>query len=192
MSEIKLVGEKMSDNIWFTSKARMEAEKRFKMYDVVSHLILVWYSILLLFLTTFSTSFEPNVLAIDIGDLTTFLSACVLVFSVIIWGFKFGEKAALHRDCYLELEALLSRNHPNQQKKYAEIMKRFPNHSPFDFNSVLFNRIKIKGENLTNNGVKVKFGFWQTVFYCLLWLRQKLVLLIIFCLPLILAYYLYV
>lgn len=191
MSEEEPSRENKTANIWLTAKARMEAEKRLKVYDVVSHLVLIWYSLWLLCLTVFSSSFEPYVGAIGIGELATFLSASVLVLSVTTWGFKFGAKAALHRDCYLELEALIGGDAAEQQLKYADIKKRFPNHSTFDLDSVLFRRIIVKGEKILANDGPVKFGFWAAVFYCLTWILEKFSLLVAFILPIIVAYLLY-
>lgn len=192
MSEEEQSGEIKTANIWLTAKARMEAEKRLRVYDVVSHLVLIWYSLWLLCLTVFSASFEPYVGAIGIDELATFLSASVLVLSVTTWGFKFGAKASLHRDCYLELEGLLSGDETGQQTKYAEIKKRFPNHSTFDLDSVLFRRIVIKGEVIHANAGPMKFGFWAATFYCLTWVFEKIALLAAFVLPVVVAYLLYV
>ena len=178
-------------NIWLTAKARMEAEKRLKLYDVVSHLVLIWYSLWLLCLTVFSKSFEPFVGAIGIDELATFLSASVLVLSVTTWGFKFGAKASLHRDCYLELETLLSGDAENKQADYAEIKKRFPNHGTFDLDTVLFRRIRLRGEKIEDSNGLAKFGFWATTLYCLTWFAEKAALLAAFVLPIAVGYLLY-
>lgn len=146
-------------NIWLTSKARMEAEKRFKHYDVTSHLVLIWYSLWLLCLSIFSELFEPYVGAVGIDNLATFLSASVLVLSVTTWGFKFGSEAALHRDCYLELDELLAADSSDEEKqnKYSEILKKYPNHSTFDRDTVLHHRITEMGETLKNREGEIKF-----------------------------------
>jgi len=197
----KPLGEQMTDtnpanpnktaNIWLTAKARMEAEKRLKLYDVVSHLVVIWYSLWLLCLTVFSESFQPYVGTIGIGELSTFLSASVLVLSVTNWGFKFGAKASLHRDCYLELEKLLSSAAEDKQSLYSDIKKRFPNHATFDLDTVLFRRIRIRGEKIEDNNGPAAFGFWATVFFGLTWVFEKLTLLTAFILPIIIAYLLY-
>ncbi len=180
-------------NVWLTAKARMEAEKRLKLYDVVSHLVLIWYSLWLLCLTVFSKSFEPFVGAIGIGELATFLSASVLVLSVTTWGFKFGTKAALHRDCYLELERLLANSSADKDSdtEYAEIKKRYPNHSTYDLDAVFFRRILIRGEEIENSRGKVTFGFLAGFLYCITWVAEKLILLFAFALPVAVAVLLY-
>lgn len=146
-------------NIWLTSKARMEAEKRLKLYDVTSHLVLIWYSLWLLCLSIFSETFEPYVGSVGVDNLSTFLSASVLVLSVTSWGFKFGAEASRHRDCYLELDHLLLSDDPDaeKQKKYAEILKKYPNHSTFDRDTILYHRIIEMGETLKNREGKIEF-----------------------------------
>lgn len=146
-------------NIWLTSKSRMEAEKRLKQYDVTSHLVLIWYSLWLLCLSIFSELFEPYVGAVGIDNLSTFLSASVLVLSVTTWGFKFGSEAALHRDCYLELDELLAAKSTveEKQKKYSDILKKYPNHSTLDRDKVLHHRIVEMGETLSNRKGEITF-----------------------------------
>ena len=146
-------------NIWLTSKARMEAEKRLKQYDVTSHLVLIWYSLWLLFLSIFSELFEQYVGAVGIDNLLTFFSASVLVLSVTTWGFKFGSEAALHRDCYLELDVLLAAKSTDEEKQkcYSDILKKYPNHSTFDRDRVLYHRIVEMGETLNNRKGEIKF-----------------------------------
>ena len=179
-----------TENIWLTAKARMEAEKRFRIYDVVSHLVLIWYSLWLLCLTVFSKSFEPYVGNIGSDELAAFLSASVLVLSVATWGFKFGTKAALHRDCYLELEHLLTKSE-NVGAQYAEIKKRYPNHSTFDVDTVLFRRIVIRREMLESEVGPITFGFWAVVSFVFIWLAEKALLFLAFALPVFVAGLLY-
>jgi len=152
-------GTDPTGNIWLTSKTRMEAEKRLKHYDLTSHLVLIWYSLWLLCLSIFSELFEPYVGAVGIDNLSTFLSASVLVLSVTTWGFKFGSEAALHRDCYLELDELLAADDSIEitQKKYSEILKKYPNHSSFDKDTVLYHRITEMGETLYNRKGEITF-----------------------------------
>lgn len=137
----------------------MEAEKRLKMYDVTSHLVLIWYSLWLLCLSIFTETLEPYVGLVGVDNISTFLSACVLVLSVTTWGFKFGPDARLHRDCYLELDQLLSSECSNKEKqiKYAEILKKYPNHSTYDHNTVLYHRIVEMEEKLKNRDGVIKF-----------------------------------
>lgn len=180
-------------NIWLTSKARMEAEKRLKLYDLTSHLVLIWYSLWLLCLSVFAKTFEPYVGDVGISELSIFLSACVLVFSMTTWGFKFGSESSLHRDCYLELDELLSNDieAEEKQKKYAAILKKYPNHNTYDMDSVLYHRIVAKGENLRNREGAINFTRQAQLGFWLRRLKGQIFGAVVFLLPLIVAMLLY-
>ena len=128
----------------------MEAETRFSRYDLVSHALLSWYSLCLLSYSVFEYQKE----------LLTIMSAAILVLSSIIWGMRFGESASSHRSCYLELEKLYGSedSQTEKQAKYQEIIGRYRNHSKFDYDSVLNQRIAISKRIVRGREGAVNFG----------------------------------
>ena len=153
-----------------------------------SNLILIWYSLWLLCVSTFSKSIEVHLSSVDVGELSTFLSACVLVLSVTCWGFRFGARASEYRDCYLELEELLSsgKSSDEKQAKYSLLLKRYPNHSSYDRDAVLFQRIVQNGEKLTDNtGREVGFGCKRILPYLARRILEILAVLGFFVMPLV-------
>lgn len=121
---------------WITSKSRMYAEKRLRLYDWVAHLLLSWLSLSVIAWSVVRSSVENGVL-IDLY--TAILSVFVFAFSVIVFGFKFGENAAQHRECYLRLQKLLdSGTSPDEfTQQYHEILAGYGNHGSWDYESVV-------------------------------------------------------
>ena len=48
------------DKIWLTSKARMQAEIRYKIYSLTSHLLLSYYALLMIIFSVFSDSITTS------------------------------------------------------------------------------------------------------------------------------------
>lgn len=63
------------------------------------------------------------------------LSVALFTASLISYGFKLGETAQEFRECYLSLDELYNSNISENSKitKYAEILKRYPNHTNYDY-----------------------------------------------------------
>ncbi|WP_333827574.1 SLATT domain-containing protein [Pararhodobacter sp.] len=121
---------------WITSKSRMYAEKRLRLYDWVAHLLLSWLSLSVIAWSVVRSSVENGVL-IDLY--TAILSVFVFAFSVIVFGFKFGENAAQHRECYLRLQKLLDSGASLDEftQQYHEILAGYGNHGSWDYESVV-------------------------------------------------------
>jgi hypothetical protein len=121
---------------WITSKSRMYAEKRLRLYDWVAHLLLSWLSLSVIAWSVVRSSVENGAL-IDLYS--AILSVFVFAFSVIVFGFKFGEGAAQHRECYLRLQKLLDSGASSDEftQQYHEILAGYGNHGSWDYESVV-------------------------------------------------------
>jgi hypothetical protein len=179
-------------NVWLTSKARMEAEGRFRRYDTYSHLLLAWYSLCLLFLAIFESSLHPNFVFLKNNELLIFLSVFILVISIFAMSQKYGEVAMKFRDCYLELDDILKTKNPQEIKfLYPSILKKYPNHSSLDYRKVLFQRITLNGQKLKDEFGDIKFHKFEIFLYLLTVAYRRIFFILIFSLPLIAGALLY-
>ncbi|MEO0666714.1 MAG: SLATT domain-containing protein [Pseudomonadota bacterium] len=145
-----MVDEKIDEirnAIWLTSRGRMHAEKRFRKYDRVAHLMLSWLSLSVIAWAVVRGSITSTA---HLDIYTAILSVFVFAFSVGIFGFRFGETAALHRECYLRLQKLYDSEFEGNELKrqYYEILGGYGNHSDWDYESLILDRTLIGGRKV--------------------------------------------
>lgn len=137
--------KKIKDKIWKTSKSRMNAESRFRGYDNVSHIFLVLLSIAVIASSIFLKGESSE-------SISMLLSVFVLSTSIVVFGFRFGETAVKHRECYLRLQSLLDQT-PEKEKlirSYHAILLGYPNHLPIDYERVLIDSASADETKITN------------------------------------------
>ena len=141
--------KKFRDRVWFTSKSRIAAEKRLRHYDVASHLSLSMLSTIVVGISVFSENIPQQ---IPVDNYTIVLSVLAVVFSVIVFGFRFGETAALHRECYLRLDRLRDQelSYSELVQEYHEILSAYPNHSKLDYERVVLDNRFFNNKKLTD------------------------------------------
>ena len=150
MSDVDTTKSTMTDNIWLTSKTRMQAERRYKTYSLISHLFLSYYALLMIFHSILSNTPTTSLSA---SQLNLALSVAIFGVSLVVYGFRFGETAQLHRDCYLRLQKLIDLTNDERKLRadYHEIIAGYPNHSARDFDDLIFDRTFMKKEVLRNS-----------------------------------------
>lgn len=176
--------------IWLTSRIRMEASARYYSYDTISHVMLTFYSILLLAGAVFSDSLKESAVGMFLDEILIVLAICILAANLMFWGLNYGRTARQHEECYLELERILSSKQSNEEKitEYHAVKKQFPNHKTRDYEKVLFRKIFLEKKNLTDSrGEKILFGCKRAVIYLLYSGFRKLVILFFFLLPVIIV-----
>lgn len=139
--------ETIKNRIWMTAKSRIHAEKRYRHYNIVSHIILVFLSIGVIGSTLLKGDLPP---IIPLDELTILLSVFVMAATIVVFGFRFGEIATLHRECYLRLQSLLDRDETIDEFKrcYHEILGAYPNHASIDYESLVLDRTFLTKKNL--------------------------------------------
>ncbi|WP_162150960.1 SLATT domain-containing protein [Ahrensia sp. 13_GOM-1096m] len=146
---------RLQTRIWWTSKTRMQSEKRLRTYEMLSHVGIALLSVLLIGFTIYSGPNNPNINA----HLIT-LSVFITVLSVLIFGFKFGEQATLHRECYLKLDELRDSElkYDEMKKSYHKILASYPNHASCDHSRIIINETLFgHGKLQDSNGNEVKW-----------------------------------
>ena len=131
--------ERIKNSIWITSHSRMVAEKRYRTYDNVSSFLLSWLSLSVLAWAVVHTSAAPNAF---LDTYTALVSVFVFAFSIITFGFRFGETAVLHRECYLRLQKLHDCGDTEQDviSQYHEILAGYANQGDNDFDALVIQR----------------------------------------------------
>ena len=170
MSEHNIVNEgDKYGNIWITSRTRMQSHARIKSYDLLSHVVLTFYSVTLLAFSVFADHLTNTHLGPYTSEVSIVLSLSVLCASLVIWGLKFSKTADEHRDCYLALQRLYEDHQAREDKaNYIKILDRYPNHTDFDFETMLYRNIWRQGKTMDDRRGPISFGIGRVVSYWLI------------------------
>lgn len=127
----------MKDSVWFTYKARIQANNRLDWLDFHSQMLLVWYAILSATLGVLTIRYE-HLLGPNTDIMATVLSIALLGFSLAVTNRDFRVRAMLMRKNYLQLQALYrelslgTAPTPLQTKQYDELLAECENHREID------------------------------------------------------------
>lgn len=129
-----------SDNVWWTRKARIQAEKRLLSNAFQSQLLLLWYSFFGVAVSIFYLKFAPSDGQEDLAGISWIVySVLVLSISGFIAGLSFKERAGLIKESY---ETLNTFHHKAKTKdadigqisaEYEQIMGLCENHTDYDY-----------------------------------------------------------
>ncbi len=125
------------DNVWFTYKARIQAQKRLDWLDFHSQLLLVWYAILSVTLGVLTIRYS-TLLGHNTDVMATILSVALLGFSLSVVNRDFRVRAMLMRRNYLKLQQLYrelsagSATTTDQASRYDELLAESENHREID------------------------------------------------------------
>lgn len=140
----------------------MQSHARYKRYDLLSHIVLTAYSVLLLGFSVFSHHLNGSQIGPYVSEISIVLSLSVLCASLVIWGLKFGKTADEHRECYLALQRLYEDDDARKDTStYHQILDRYPNQSDFDYEAMLYRNVWCQGKELLDRSGVVSFGWWR-------------------------------
>lgn len=165
----------------------MNAESRLRSYALFAHLIIFWYSLLLVLLSAFQTVLQSR-WGVEIASAAgIFLSVFVFALSLLLYGFRLEEKANLHRDCYLKLQSLYSSSECvlDKNSKYLEILSQYPNHSERDYKRVIIEHW-LRGDKIYNSSGPLSPSYYDVILSTLALVCYPLGLAIAFAWPLVL------
>ena len=151
----------LRDKIWLTCKIRMFSERRYRLYDVTSHLLLSYMSLLIIVAFVFSDELGSEVPHFDKIAIT--LALFLFTTSLIIYGFRFSEMANKHRDCYLKLQGL-EQNFDQQSDPgtaYQEILSCYPNHAQRDFEDLVLDRTCFGNRRVHSGEEEITWTGWM-------------------------------
>lgn len=178
---------KLKNNIWITERCHMRAEKRKRFLEHYFHVTLALYALASIAISVFQGS---STMA-NLPSIMTFTAICTLAISLLIFGFRFGESAAQHRTCYLELQKLRLENADTPQETiYINILGHHPNHSSADYMAVAVSNIFLWQQQLKDsNGNQIELSIFDRLSYSLYWVVIRVAGLAFFFSPIFLALY---
>jgi hypothetical protein len=127
----------MRDKIWFTYKARIQAQARLSWLDFHSQLLLVWYAIFSACLAVITIRY-PQALGKDTDVLSAVLSIALLGISLAVANRDFRGRAIAMRRNYLQLQELYDQTAPpagfsdEALQRYHSLLSDVENHSDID------------------------------------------------------------
>ncbi len=180
VDEIKYL---VDERVWKTKKIRMEAEARLNRNNLVSVIILNYYTFVVLAFSIWSLILDPT------SQITTRISLMLVIASVGLFGVTlflstvgFKEKAVQFKDSYVRLDNLengirnLLRNMEFLDKqrvivelqqfeeKYNEIISLSDNHSRIDYQKLVIDRKLVGHEEIRRSYFsKVVFNYLAIV-----------------------------
>lgn len=179
--------------IWLTSKTRILSHGRFAFYDLLSYIVLTAYSIILLTFSVFEDHLSNTSAGIYTSEISIVLSVSILSASLVIWGLKLGKTADEHRRCYLELQRLYDdQQNYKTWSDYNEILDRYPNHSNYDYEKMLFINICLHRKPLKNQEGLIQFRWWQVMLFLIKSTIRFIFILIAILLPSLIFWFIYV
>lgn len=171
----------------------MQSHARYTRYDLLSHIVLTAYSVLLLGFSVFSNHLSGSEIGPYISEISIVLSLSVLCASLVIWGLKFGKTADEHRECYLALQRLYEDDDARKDAStYHQILDRYPNQSDFDYEAMLHRNVWCQGKVLLNRSGIVSFGLWRATKFQIVRMLRIILAAFVLTLPLTFLAILYV
>jgi len=161
---------KLSDNIWFTRKARIQASERLLSNDNHSQILLVYFSIVNICLAVILIKYN-NLLGGNTNLALVLMSIIILVTSLFVTNKNFKSRAELLKNHYINLQKFyfeaLDAEKNNDGKKIAEIRGKYTdsldlpeNHRSIDdYVSRVFNRGNLTSRVPTKYEISVAYGY---------------------------------
>lgn len=188
-----------SDNVWWTRKSRIQAEKRLLSNAFQSQLLLLWYSFFGVAVSIYYLKFDSSSVQSDLAGISWIVySVLLLSISGFIAGLSFKERASLIKESY---ETLNTFYHKSKEvnadidkisTEYEQIMGLCENHTDYDYYSALcLEHVTSNKEVDTSTGCKedldrcptwyhwVSIAWWLTKRYSSLTLLYVLPILLL-------------
>lgn len=129
-----------SDNVWWTRKARIQAEKRLLANSFQSQLLLLWYSFFGVAASIYYLKVDNQSALNNLSGISWVVySVLVLCMSGFISGLSFKERAGLIKESYEALQLIYQRSRSDSfeidviAKDYEEILSLCENHNDHDY-----------------------------------------------------------
>lgn len=184
-----------SDNVWWTRKARIQAEKRILSNAFQAQVLLLWYSFAGMASSIYYLKFTSTPVSTDaIGTAWVVFSVLVMCISGFINGLSLKERAGLIKECYETLHGLYLRSNEPQADivsltvEYKQVLGVCENHTDQDYYLALCKEhILTPGKPDPRTGLKIGLNkaptwhHWLSVVYW--YIRHSLMLLFLYSLP---------
>ncbi len=178
-----------SDKIWTTRKTRMFTEKRLNRNDLLSKLLVTYYSLIIVAISIWDLLNHSTYLNLTI----IFSTISILVYSVFLMSQKFSERSLEIRNCYINLDELCKnviraenskdiKQTQQHESEYTKILQSVENHSAYDFLCLRFSLRNHKNTTLpifyrTDYLNFIWSKFYRTSFFILLFITPIILVL---------------
>ncbi len=143
----------LSDKIWITRKSRIYTEQRLLQKNLISQILIIFYSSLLVFLTIWNLKYPYD----HVNILLVIGSIAVLIASITVSSQKYLERSLAMRNCYIKLDELYSKVVRAEESNNSELIQQLEseytanilnveNHSDYDY---LCLRLSLRNNNKT-------------------------------------------
>ncbi|CAH1211621.1 hypothetical protein PAECIP111892_03609 [Paenibacillus auburnensis] len=159
-SVIKSRLDSLSNKIWITRKARINAEERLEKFDFLTQMLINYYTLVIVGLSIWTLYDESNAKLISV--ITIIASVLLFGLSIFVNARNFKIRAITFKSCYIKLDEIyneceLLKDSPDNlraeditkiQNKYNKVMNSIENHTPMDYLRVLNNTSDISKSQL--------------------------------------------
>lgn len=173
----------LSDRIWWTRKARIEAEQRLLRMSFHFNLLLFYYSAFSVGTSVYYFKFAPK---------SEYINFVWVLFSILIFciqclssGFQLNRRAGLLKECYEALGNLEQKCNKASEGELIQIGENFTlilrsceNHQSLDYYRAIFNEKWISGGKIDKD---LTIGMYSLILIS--FLSQTLLLAILYLLP---------
>ena len=183
----------LSDKIWITRKARINAERRLDRLHLITQVLMIYYSFFLVIISFLNL--RKRVLNQGVEDLIFIASLAVLITSIFLSSQRFKTRAMQMRNCYTRLDKLYlkvktseSSNGQSEESldvlssEYAEVLEGVENHTSFDYLRTRYSYRKNRNTTFGEFKRTDYVHFW----YAITW--RFFLIMSLFLLPLLLAW----
>lgn len=158
-----------SDNIWWTRKAKIQAEKRLLKSAFHAQVILLWYSFFSVVIAIYHLEFSSSESDVS-GIAWVSYSVLVLVISGFINGLSFKERASLIKECYEALNQIYHKAKKDEdsediKKEYDQIIGVCENHTDRDFYHALVETYFVENNREKLSKTPTKYIFFMSAWY---------------------------
>lgn len=179
-----------SDSVWKTRKLRINTSERLKRNDLISQILIVYYSLFIIIITIVDMQNDN----LNFEVLTLILSILILVVSTFIFAMNYKARSLILQTSYVKMDKIYREMKKKEENKedttdlenqYNTIVELTENHSNCDFLQVMYEVRKDKKFLAVN-------GRWDSS-KCLsrLWCKAKRFLQIsfLFSIPMIILFF---
>lgn len=147
----------LNDRVWMTKKTRIEAEARLKLNNIISDILINYYTFFILAVSILSLVFDTDK-ADELTIMTIILSIGLFGLTLFLSSIGFKQKALQFKESYLKLDDLeidiknllrqiyfkeetqIIDEFHKLEKKYLNILSLTDNHSNIDYQKVIISR----------------------------------------------------
>ena len=189
-----------SDNVWWTRKAKIQAEKRLLSNAFQSQIVLLWYSFSGVAASIYYLKFNASGAGTDLsGIMWVIYSVLVLCVSGFINGLSFKERAVLIKENYETLTSIYHKAKADNAdikqliSEYSQVLNACENHKDRDYYLALcVEHLKVYGNVDPKTGCKNGLDRCPTTYHWLCVAISSLgrisVLLVLYVLPIALFF----